>query len=154
MTTMRSRQILGFFLATSCLLLGVVLYVLFRPTTLQIFHWADSLGLTESISTLRYLVHGSDRYLPNLIIYSLPFALWISFYLLFVSVIWAGSTSSIRFVWFWSIPIIAIAVELAQGLHLLPGYFDPVDLVTIIFATILASLLNKFPKLRKGVKTS
>jgi len=151
---MRKRQATDFFLAAACLLSGSVLYILFRPTTLLMFHWVDSLGLIESVGTVRSHVHTSNGYLPYWAIYSLPFALWVLSYLFFLSGVWGKSISLGRVAWFWSIPIIAITAELAQGLHIIPGHFDPVDLVTIIFATILGFVATELNQIKKGVTTS
>ena len=153
MTTMRKRQTIDFFLAAACLLSGSVLYILFRPTTLLMFHWADSLGLIESIGTIRSHTHTPNAYLADWVIYSLPYALWVLSYLFFVSGIWGKSTSSGRAAWYWGIPIIAITSELAQGLHILPGHFDPVDLIAIIFATILGFVATELNQTKKGVTT-
>jgi hypothetical protein len=118
------------------------------------FHWADSLGLTGLIGTMRTWVDGIDRYLPTWTIYSLPFALWVSSYLFFIKGIWGNSISLVRYVWFWCIPVIAIAAELAQSMHIIPGRFDIVDLVMIILATILGFVATDFNQVSKGVTTS
>jgi hypothetical protein len=141
---MRRRQTISYLLAAGCLLTGSVIYVLFRPTTLLMFHGADSLGLTGSIGTMRSWVDGCDRYLPNWIIYSLPFALWVSSYLFFIEGIWGRSIPVVRYAWFRCVPIIAIAAELAQSIYIIPGHFDSVDLITIIFATILGFFTTDF----------
>ena len=47
------------------------------------FRWTDSLGLTGAIGTMRNLA-GFDRYLPDWIVYSLPFALWVSSYVFLI----------------------------------------------------------------------
>jgi hypothetical protein len=127
-----------------CLFLGLILYILFRPTTLLMFHWADALGLTGSIGTMRTWVNGFDRYLPTWIVYSLPFALWISSCLFFIKGIWWNSTSLVRHAWFWCIFLIAIATELAQSICIIPGRFDRVDLITIILGTILSFVTINF----------
>ena len=150
MITMRRKRTISICLAIGCLLLGSALYVLFRPTTLLMFHWADSLGMTRSISTMRTWVNGFDRYLPTWVVYSLPFALWVSSYLFFIKRIWSNSTSLVRHAWFWCIPVIAIAAELAQSISIIPGRFDRVDLITIILGTILSLVAIDFNQLNKG----
>ena len=132
-----NKQAIDFFLAFICFLTGLVLYVLFRPTTLLMFQWADSFGLMEIIRMARSHVHGLNRYLADWIIFSLPYALWVLSYRFCISGIWGKSTSSDRVGWFWGVPITAIASELAQGLGFIPGHFDSLDLISIIFATII-----------------
>lgn len=150
MAKMRRKRTISFCLATGCLLLGAAIYVLFRPTTLLMFHWADMIGMTRSIGILRTWVDGSDKYLPTWIVYSLPFALWVSSYLFFIKGIWWNSTSLVRHAWFWCIPVIAIAAELAQNISIIPGRFDRVDLIAIILGTIFGFVAIDFNRIDKG----
>ena len=129
-----------------CLLGGSTLYILFRPTTLLMFHFTEWVGLTEYIETIRTWAEGFDKYLPIWVVYSLPFALWVLSYLFFIHSIWRDSALLSRYVWFWCIPIIAITAELAQIIHIIPGVFDISDLLILFFATLLAFFFN----LRKG----
>lgn len=154
MNLMERRQIISICLAVGCLSLGSTLYVLFRPTTLLMFHWAASLGLTRSIEIMRSWVDGFARYLPTWIVYSLPFTLWVLSYLFFVRAIWWSSATLDRQKWFWCIPVIAIAAELAQGMHIIQGYFDIVDLITIVVGTTIGSIVLALDKTSKGVSRS
>lgn len=129
------RTVIDFFLAVACLFAGSLIYLLFRPTSLLMFHWADQLGVTELIVSLRKDVHFSDG-INAWVVYSLPFSLWLVSGLFFVNGVWGKSNTKGRIFWFWSIPVLSILSELAQNLRLLPGRFDPVDLVSIIIATI------------------
>lgn len=124
--------------------------VLFRPTSLLMFHWFDAVGMTTSISIIRTWVDGIDEYMPTWAVYSLPFALWVSSYLLFVKGIWWNSTSRFRYVWFWCIPVIAIAAEFAQKISIISGHFDRVDLVTIVLGTLFGFVAIDFNELNKG----
>jgi hypothetical protein len=146
-------QCVDIFLASACLLAGSVIYLLFRPTTLLMFGWADSLGLMELMATVRNRLHFSDGYLADWAIYSLPFALWVLSYMFFVSGVWGKTSSPWRVAYFWSVPIIAIIAELAQGLRIFPGHFDLTDLATIIAATILCTYVTGRNQ-RIGVTTS
>lgn len=150
---MRREQNISFCLAISCLFLGSAFYILFRPTTLLMFHWADALGMTGSISTLRTWVVGFDRYLPTWVLYSLPFALWVSSYLFFIKGIWWNSSSLVCHAWFWCIPVITIVAELAQSMCIIPGCFDRVDLITIILGIIFGVVGIDFRQLKKGGTT-
>ena len=53
MSARRRKQITAFSVAAACLILGSAVYVLFRPTTLLMFHWADALRLTHSVRLMR-----------------------------------------------------------------------------------------------------
>jgi len=150
MANMRRKRTITFCMAVSCLLLGSAIYVLFRPTSLLMFHWADAFGMTASIDAMRIWLNGFDKYLPIWVVYSLPFALWVSSYLFFIKGIWWNSASLAHNMWFWCIPIIAIVSEFAQTISLIPGHFDPLDMVTIVFGTILSLKFVDFNKLNQG----
>ncbi len=150
------RKAVDFFLAAACFFVGSAIYMLFRPTTLLMFHWADLFGLTELIFSVRKHVTHASNGLMDWFVYSLPFSLWMLSCLFFVSGIWRKSTSKGRFLWFWSIPMLSVIAELAQSLFLIPGHFDPGDLVAIIFATILGIVATetKFSPINKEITTS
>lgn len=115
------------------------------------FHWFEAIGMTTPISIVRTWVDGLGNYMPTWVVYSLPFALWVSSYLLFVKGIWWNSTSRFRHVWFWCIPVIAIATELAQdNISTIPGHFDPVDLIALIIGTVLGFGAVDFNQLKTG----
>ncbi len=148
---MERKQIGCFYLATACLLLGSAFYIFFRPKTLLMFHWADSLGVKNSIRIMRALTDGFYGYLPSWTIYSLPFALYVLSYLFFIKAIWWKSEALACHAWFWSIPIIAIASEFAQVLHIIPGHFDFIDIVTIVIVSIIGFIFISPKRTNKGV---
>lgn len=151
---MRSGRTTCLLLASSCLLTGSALYILFRPTSLVLFAWANSLGLTEIIESARAWADGFDEGLPHWVVGSLPFALWISFYLFLIGIIWGDSRSLIRQIWFWSIPVVAIFAELGQIIHLVPGSFYVADLIAnLLCASLSVAIINK-SQINKGVTTS
>ena len=75
------QTIVSFFL----LGLGGSLYLLFRPKTLLMFKWVDSLGLSEYLDLLRDMV--SDITLNHITLYSLPDGLWLASYIIVVNTI-------------------------------------------------------------------
>jgi hypothetical protein len=101
------------------------------------FEWYHALGLTRLIGTMRTSLTGFNSHLPPWIVYSLPFALWVASYILLIKVIWWRSAAVVRHVWCGCIPVIAIAAEVGQGIHVVPGTFDIVDLITILFGTLV-----------------
>lgn len=149
MSAKRQKQIISFSVAAACLILGSALYVLFRPATLLMFHWADELNLTHSIRLMRASTGGLENLLPAWFIFSLPFALWVLAYLFFIEALWAHSQDWARLVWFWSIPLIAICAELAQIKHIIPGRFDWGDLAAVILAIVLGFLTTSIHNLKK-----
>ncbi len=151
---MNRTQITSFILAVICLLAGSLIYILFRPTTLLMFNWADSLGLMDIISIMRAWVDGYEKLLPNWVIYSLPFGLWVASYLFFIDCIWGRSKAFVRHVWFWSVPVIAFTAECAQIFEIIPGHFDFLDLLIIVFATIFGFFATGIYQSNKGARTS
>ena len=75
------QTIISFFL----LGLGGSIYLLFRPKTLLMFKWVDSLGLSEYLDRLRDMV--SDITLNHITLYSLPDGLWLASYIIVVNTI-------------------------------------------------------------------
>ncbi len=138
MSVLTRRRILFSSLGVVSLAIGSATYVLFRPTTLLMFHWIKALGLMNPIRVARESASGFERILPTWFVFSLPFALWVFSYMFIVEAIWMPVQSSARVAWFWCVPLIAIVAELAQIEHIIPGSFDWVDLVAIVFAVILA----------------
>lgn len=136
-------------LSIGCLLAGSILYILFRPTTLLMFHWVELIGLEESIGIMRIWANGFDVYLSTWSVFSLPFALWVLSYMFFTNGIWKNSTSLVRYVWFWSLPIIAIFGELSQSIHIIPGHFDIGDLIALIFVILLGFFIIHPSPLRR-----
>ena len=130
------------------LLVGGMLYVLYRPQTLLLFRVSDALGLSSVIGEWRQFA--SVSYRPaDFVVYSLPAGLWAASYVLITapltsllrkrsSGVESGSSDAAShnvrrcyplYVAVAFIPLLGAASELMQALHLLPGTYDPADLV-------------------------
>jgi hypothetical protein len=153
MSAIRRQRITPFCMAGTCLFAGSAVYVLFRPTTLLMFHWADALNLTHSVQKIRDSASGLELIFPAWFVLSLPFALWVLAYLFLIDSVWADSKSPARFVWFWCVPLLAIIAELAQAERIIPGCFDWADLTAIMFAIILGVFATSIhhPKKEKEI---
>ena len=150
---MGARRIIFFYSAVVCLGLGSIIYILFRPTSLLMFHWANLLGLMEPIEIMR-LWAGNGKNLAPWFVYSLPFALWVSAYLFFIKVVWWKPTSWVRHMWFWIVPLIAVNSEFCQYFHIIPGTFDILDILTVGVGTALVFAMLVFNQLNTGEKVS
>ncbi|TGN74457.1 hypothetical protein EOW77_0033760 [Bradyrhizobium yuanmingense] len=65
--------------------------------------------------------------------------------MLLIQAIWFGRESSIsRVIWFWAVPIVALASELGQYPRLVPGTFDIFDLLTIALSVAVALGISAF----------
>jgi hypothetical protein len=152
MNPKKSKQIISISIALLSLILGSFIYILFRPKTLMMFHWADTLGLMNSIESMRYSIIGFKKNVPKWFIFSLPFSLWVLAYLLFIDAIWVNTQSWSRNIWFLIIPIIAILSEFAQSIYVIPGKYDWGDLATIIIAIIFGAFITSILNFKKGEK--
>ena len=135
----RSTAIAG---AAGCLSVGVAIYLLLRPSTLLMFQWCDFLGLRNSLEASRLFLAPLARHTPKWITYSLPFALWVSAYLLSINVIWSHRESRGRRFWFWIVPILALSTEIGQISNFVPGTFDPIDFLAIVVAVLAVEIAD------------
>jgi len=127
--------------AVVCLLAGSAIYILYRPISLLMFRWAESLGVASLIYVLRSCCAVTAVFLPDWIIYSLPFALWVSAYMFFIKAVWWRSVCRARHLWLWCVPACSIFTELCQSKGVLPGTFDFTDLSALFFATAISTII-------------
>lgn len=130
----------------SFLLLGIggSIYLLFRPKTLLMFKWVESLGLCEYIDRLRDMV--SNITLNHITLYSLPDGLWLASYIIVVNTIVSKSNKHNLLFWSFLLPLIAIIFELLQIPGIIPGVFDVFDLICYITPLIIYLIYLKHEK--------
>lgn len=117
------------------LLLGGLVYVIYRDKSLLMFDWFNAIGVGNEIDGLRRLFEGEGIY--GWVKYSLPDGLWIFSYMFLVDAIWNGSKSISSFIFIYSLPIFALLSEFLQYFGLLPGVFDWIDVASYLFAILL-----------------
>lgn len=119
------------------LLIGGLIYVLFRNESLIMFKWFDNLGLLEQIKGLRAVLNPMKSILPNWVYYSLADGLWtyafVSAYLIYYKVDY----------WLLLPFVLSIGVEILQYFQLFQGTFDVIDLLCCIVGYTLPFLLLK-----------
>lgn len=119
------------------LLIGGLIYILFRNESLIMFNWFDYLGLLEQIKELRATLNPMKSILPNWIYYSLADGLWtyafVSAYLIYYKVDY----------WLLLPFLLSIGVEILQYFQLFQGTFDVIDLLCCIVGYTLPFLLLK-----------
>lgn len=125
----------GVAIAWACLLVGIAIYMLFRSRQHLGFMVVDAVGLGNVVDELRQSV--AFIHLPDFVRYCLPDGLWTTSYILFADHANRHSTLRSRIAWTSVIPIIGIASELMQASHILPGHFDPLDLVSYSLPLIM-----------------
>ena len=130
----------------SFLLLGIggSIYLLFRPKTLLMFKWVESLGLNGYIDRLRDVV--SNITLNHITLYSLPDGLWLASYIMVVNTVISKNNKYNLLFWSFLLPFIAIVFELLQLPGFIPGVFDIFDLVCYTIPLIIYLIYLKYEK--------
>ena len=123
------------------LLLGGLIYILFRSSSLLMFDWCNKIGLSNSINSLRDYTNPIVKEIPHWFLYSLPDGLWIFSYISLILYIWQNSVSFKNISWILIIPILAIGSEIGQLLGLVSGTFDFADLVFYILGMTLPFII-------------
>jgi len=125
-----------------CFLLSTSIYVLFRPTSLLLFHWINYFGFMDEIFIFRSYFSFIKDIIPFYLIYSVPFGLWIISYMIFIKIIWGESKSYSYDIFFWSVPIISFISEMFQYFDVISGTFDLTDLVILGITIILGFIIK------------
>lgn len=123
------------------LMLGCVIYLLFRSKTLNIYQWCSSLGLAKIIDYARFCVY--DWSLPDFVKYSLPDGLYCAAYILFIDAIWQDNNNLIKHIVIAIVPIVTISTEILQYYGLVKGTFDSYDLL-FYSIPIIVYYFNKY----------
>lgn len=122
------------------LLLGGLIYIIFRDKSLLMFNWFDAIGIGNEIDGVRRLFQGEGIY--GWVKYSLPDGLWAFSYMFIVDAIWNGSKLISSYIFIYSLPFFALLSEFFQYFGLLPGVFDWVDVASYLFAIILFVIIK------------
>lgn len=122
------------------LLVGGLVYVLFRPTTLLLFHVAEGLGLADAIAQWR---QAAAPYCPApFTVYTLPAGLWALSYVLIVAPLAQGLPTLRRWVAVSFIPLLGAVSEVLQAPAIVPGTFDWADLALYLLPLIAYATLT------------
>lgn len=140
-------KIASYSIAMILILLGGLIYILYRPLSLAMFY---AFGISESTGWLAFLRGHVPIDVSGWIIYALPDGLWACSYVVFIGCIWNFEFPKYLPVAL-IIPIIGIASEALQGIGLMPGVFDWIDVlmyfaggsVGLIYLLIVQKQINK-----------
>lgn len=138
---MKTRQIYLGHIAT--LLIGSLIYILFRSSTLKMFIWYEKLGITNQISRMRAKTFLYSNKLPDFLLYALPDGFWLFSYMSLILFLWKNELRRDNIFWVFILSIIAILSELGQLLKIIPGTFDIVDLLMYLLGTFLPFMIYK-----------
>lgn len=115
------------------LLLGTMIYILFRTSSLKVFSWLQFIGIDFLNSSLRKKMVVFSEDIPHWVLFSLPDGLWNFSYICLMLAIWEGNISQKNIFWIIIISIVSIGSEIGQWLGLVQGTFDITD---VLFYTI------------------
>lgn len=114
--------LLEFGVAAVSLIIGGGIYLLWRPTSLQMFHWFEHVGLLGTVTAARRYASPALAYLPNWFVYSLPNALWFAAGLAVIHAIWGARTTE-KTSWALIFCLMALGCEIGQFLNIVPGTY-------------------------------
>lgn len=117
------------------LLIGGMVYLLCRPHTILINHIASFLGLDPFLVNMREWIQ--IRHLSHIWIYSLPAGLWAASYVTLVHAFSDKLSRSQRLSFAAVMPMIGTLSEVLQGMGIVPGTFDTLDIVCYIIPYLL-----------------
>lgn len=133
-------KILWMLLPLVCIAAGGLIYLVFRPRTLVMFHFIPN----DLIMKLNHLYEYScaNFQIPNFMIYNLPTALWTISYILLMRLIIENNVRLHRFLWIYSLPILLCLTEILQLFSFISGTFDILDICCYIVPMIISLLID------------
>lgn len=125
------------------ILIGALIYVLFRVDTLLVFTWLKFLGLDTIVSGIRNysLIIVDD--LPFFFLYVLPDGLWVYAGTALYLFIWKKEIKNkIAILWI-SLPfLLSITAEFLQKINIVEGSFCKYDVLAYILCFLFSFLIN------------
>lgn len=121
------------------ILIGSIIYILYRHTTLLVFKWIDLAGWTPFIMQAREWAAWS---LPAFVKYSVPDGLWAYAFAYTIYQIWRESGKAVTYSIIFGIPSIGIFSELLQIPHIIQGTFDLNDVIAYSIAAIILYIIS------------
>ena len=118
------------------LFVGSTIYVLFREKTLLMFDWFSYLKLDFIIDSLRNNFYGYRTYIPKSILFSLPDALWVYSFTMFLSIYYKNR------IILSAIFVGSIITEILQ-LWFVVGTFDIYDVIYMFALYLIAMYFIK-----------
>jgi hypothetical protein len=132
---MNKTKTILFFVAIVSLLIGILIYYAFRNLNIQFFRW-----LNIHINNVPSLVNQTSV-LPFLL-YNLPDGLWLLSGILFIRTLWTGNPVA-GGIYVFVFCFLAVLIEGFQYFNLVPGTFDPIDIITMVFVAFVEGMFYK-----------
>lgn len=124
------------------LLIGAMIYILFRDDSIKMFSWFEKIGIGGFLKIFRESI-SNQSYIPKWIIFSLPDALWAFSFTNIMLIMWQDKITKSSVLWILLAPAIAILSEVGQALKIVHGTFDILDLI-LLFIFSIAPILHNY----------
>jgi hypothetical protein len=98
------------------------------------FKWFENMNVSTIIDNFREITIINQIEFPRWLIYSLPDASWVLFGTCIIALVWGFRFSK----WIFFFPCMGILSELLQFFRMLPGTFDPIDMILLLFASLFS----------------
>ncbi len=121
---------------------GTLIYLLFRPVNLTVFHWSEKVGLYSYVLKARDLFN-IGGYMPEWFVYSLPNGLWAYSFMFFIYIIWGDAKSSGKTIFILLVVVLSVGSELGQLLNIVPGAFCLTDVFLYAFGLFAGYYIGK-----------
>lgn len=137
-----ARRLVPATLGLASIMAGGIIYLLWRNQDILMFSWVDTIGFTPHLVAVRGATAYYADVIPVWFRFSLPNALWLFGGIIVFHSIWEGYPKE-RLLWVAGFLIVAVGSELGQGLGVIPGTYDNIDMVLMIAFSLLALGIGK-----------
>lgn len=132
---LRKYPCLVWAIALMPVLLGGLIYLLYRPKNIILFEVLNKLGGSTTVDMVRN--KAEHVHLPDFVVYSLPAGLWTASYLMAMYLCTTQLNKKMRLSLALPLPISAVVLEVLQQFGLCPGIFDICDLLCYIIPIVI-----------------
>ena len=125
------------------ILLGGLIYTLYRSKNILLFDWYNYLGVSQNIIQFRKIFNPNDLVFSNFLTQNLPDGLWVYSFASCMLLIWRDHQSTHKYLYI-IIPIfLSITSEFLQLYNVLSGTYDIMDIQSYVLFSILAKVSFK-----------
>ena len=143
MSTQKNNPLSWLYHVVIPLFVGGFIYAAWRSPALRFGRWIEGAGLAEEWSLLRSVLASWRPELPDWFLYSVPDALWAYAFGWGSSRIWGETGYPWRRGFHALGLLLAVGAEIGQGIGVVPGIFDPLDLFGSAAAYSLGALMGR-----------
>ena len=124
------------------MIVGMLIYVSFRSTSIKMFGWFENIGFTKWINLTRGFFYPFKKSIPTWVYFSLPDALWVYSFSSVYLILWNNQINY----WLLLPFFFGCLVEIAQAFKIFEGTYDPIDFLLSLIAFILSIYINQLTK--------